>query len=265
MSTKALWLWLSMGCALLACGGSDTTTGRQITLHTAAQSDPEIAGAFATETGWTVQLSKAVLSVGSLYYFDGEPAFVLRKQKPLWLRLADALGPSVAHAHPGHYLAGMALGQVTVPSSLDLLAGKVVLPDGIGITGLYRSARLQLAAPSTEPARTQLGGQVAVVEGVAHKDGQTVFFKLSASFSDVARSVSQGQVDGCPFDELEVEDDGTVTLTVKPHVWFNLVDFTGVAPGTAEAPTELAAGETPQIAFALGLVQLSAYHFAYQP
>jgi hypothetical protein len=265
MFTKALWLWLPLSCALLACGGSDTTTGRPVVLHTALQSDPEIAGAFATETGWTVQLNKAVFSVGALYYFDGEPAFVLHEQRPLWQRLARALGPSIAHAHPGHYLAGMALGQMTVPTPADLLAGKVVLPDGNGITGLYRSARLQLAAPTAGPGLTQLGGQVAVVEGVATKDDQTVYFKLSASFADVARSVTQGQVDGCLFDEVEVEEGGTVTVTVKPHIWFNLVDFTGVAPGAAGTPTEIAAGETAQIAFALGLVQLSAYHFIYGP
>jgi len=152
---------------------------------------------------------------------------------------------------------------VTTPATADLFAGRVVLPDGNGITGLYRSARLTLAAPTSEPARTQLGGQVAVVEGVARKGEQTVYFRLSASFADVARSVTQGQVDGCAFNEAEVEEDGTVTVTVKPHVWFNLVDFTGVAPGTTNAPTEIAVGETPQIAFVLGLVQLSAYHFSY--
>jgi len=264
MTIKALWLRLSLSSALCACGGSDTTTGRQVVLHTAARADPEIAAAFATETGWTVQLSKAALSVGSLYYFDGEPAFVLRAPRPLWQRLARALGPSIAHAHPGHYMAGMALGQMTAPTPVDLLAGKVALPDGIGITGLYRSGRLQLSAPTTAPAPAQLAGQVAVVEGVAKKEEQTVHFRLSASFADVARSVTQGQVDGCPFDEIEVEADGTVTMTVKPHIWFNLVDFTGVAPGAAGAPTEIAAGQTPQIAFALGLVQLSAYHFSYE-
>lgn len=265
MSRTHASLWLSLSCLLFACGGSDSTTGRPVVLHTALQADGELSTEFATETGWTVQLSKAVLSVGALYYFDGEPAFVSREQRPLWQRLARALGPSIAYAHPGHYLAGMALGQVTTPATADLFAGRVALPDGNGITGLYRSARLTLAAPTSEPARTQLEGQVVVVEGVAKKAEQTVFFKLSASFADVARSVAQGQVDGCVFDEAEVEEDGTVTVTVKPHVWFNLVDFTGIAPGTANAPTAVAAGDTPQIAFALGLVQLSAYHFSYGP
>jgi hypothetical protein len=264
MSRQApsLWRWISV-CLLLACACSDTTTGQRVVLHTVVQADAELAGEFPTETGWTVQLSKAVFSVGALYYFDGEPAFVQREQRPLWWRLARALGPRIAHAHPGHYLAGMALGQVTVPAAVDLFAGRVSLPDGDGITGLYRSARMQLAAPTIEPALSLLRGQVAVVEGVARKAEQTVYFKLSASFADVARSVTQGQVDGCVFDEVQVEEDGTVTVGVKPHVWFNLVDFTGVAPGAPEAPTEIAAGETPQIAFALGLVQLSAYHFSY--
>jgi hypothetical protein len=33
--------------------------------------------------------------------------------------------------------------------------------------------------------------------------------------------------------------------------------------GTPEAPTELAPGTTPRIAFALGLAQIAAYSFAF--
>ena len=75
--------------------------------------------------------------------------------------------------------------------------------------------------------------------------------------------MTKGEVDGCVFDTADVQDDGTVTLTFEPKIWFDLVDFSKVDPGTADAPTEIPHGDIAQIGFALGLVQLTAYHFAY--
>ncbi len=266
---KSSRLALAMAIAAAAGCGSDTTTGKQIVLHTRLAADPEIMGAFQTGTGWSITLDKAVLATGPLYYFDGEPAFVRRPGRSIFRRLASLFQEGVAHAegatraHPGHYIAGNAKGQMTMPYSADLLAGQVMLPDGNGITGLFRSARFSLSAPSAGPATGALGDKVAVTEGSATKDGKTVHFRLSATFADVSRSVKDGQVEGCEFKETQVDADGTVTVTIRPHKWFDLVDFGPVAPGTEAAPTEIAAGETAQLAFALGLVQLSAYYFEY--
>jgi hypothetical protein len=254
---------LTFVAVLASACGSDTTTGREIVLQTKLEADSEIEAPFETKTGWTVTLTKAVISGGPLYYFDGEPAFV-RNEGPSWLeRIASWFGTSTAHAHPGHYVAGMALGQMTTPFLADLLSGPVALAEGNGITGQYRSARFSFAAPSGGALADDLGPAVAIVEGAAVKGEQTVHFKLSADFADVSRSVSDGHVEGCGFDETEVTSDGTVTVHVVPHVWFSLVDFTEVASGSPEAPTEVAKGETAQIAFALGLVQLSAYRFSF--
>lgn len=258
MWSRTLWL-LPL---LIACG-SNTTTGHPVVLRTALRADPEIEAPFTTETGWTVQLSKAAVSMGALYYFDGEPAFVRRDAPTRWL--ASALGLGIARAHPGHYIAGMAVGQMTTPAFADLLAGSTPLPDGNGISGDFRSARFQFAAPTMEPGASSLSGGVALAEGVARNGAREVFFRVRASFDDVARSVSDGAVDGCVFEEAEVDADGAVTVTVVPHVWFNLVDFADLPAGSAAAPTEIAAGSTPQIAFSLGVAQLSAYRFAYVP
>lgn len=264
MKTIALWMGALALWTVAGCGG-DATTGHPVVLRTQIEADSEIAGDFVTATGWSVRLSKAALSLGSLYYFDGEPAFVSRAARPSWKRIALSPFVSIARAHPGHYIAGMALGQVTAPGFADLLAGTTMLPEGSGITGTYRSARVVLAQPTAEPALSRLGSHVAEVEGIASKGQRTVHFRVSADFSEVARSVTNGQVDGCAFELAEVDEDGVVTLSVRPHVWLNLVDFTAVAPGSAEAPTEIAHGETAQVAFALGLVQLSAYQFRYDP
>lgn len=254
-------LLLALLIGALACGG-ETTSGRQVTLRTQAQVAPESGGAFVTDTGWTVRLSRAVVSIGALYYFDGEPAFARRPAPSFGRRMAALLGPSVAHAHPGHYLAGRALGQMTAPAFADLLAGPVMLPEGEGVTGRYRSARVVLAAPLGESARAALGTSVAAVEGVAQRGEQTVYFKLGADVVDVARGAREAQVEGCVFEEADVEDDGLVSVRIDPHVWLDLVDFAEVVPGNADAPTQVPRGHTAQLGFALGVAQLSAYRFS---
>jgi hypothetical protein len=259
---RKILLATTFSSALVAVScGSDSTSGHPVRLHTALVADPEIDGPFATETGWMVQLDQAAVSLGALYYFDGEPAFVERARRSLLAQFAALFRTPIAHAHPGHYIAGAALGQMVVPAASVLSSEPVELSEGNGLTGLYRSARLVLAADESDAE--PLAGGVAVLQGRASKDGVTVHFKLSASYADVARSVSKGEVNGCVFDESEVERDGTVTVTVTPHIWLDLVDFADVAPGSAEQPTEIAHGELAQIAFALGVAQLSAYHFSF--
>jgi hypothetical protein len=54
-----------------------------------------------------------------------------------------------------------------------------------------------------------------------------------------------------------------VTVRVDPSVWFFLVDFSELDPGTEDEPSELEPDSQPRIAFAEGLAQLSAYEFSY--
>jgi hypothetical protein len=227
---------LVLGVVLTVCSlatavscGSNTTTGHPVSLRTQVMADPEIDRAFNTETGWSVRVEKAAVSLAALYYFDGEPAFVLRT-RPLLEQFAALFRPSIAHAHPGHYIAGSALGQMTRSFALELGSEPSALPEGIGVTGLYRSARVVLG-PADNGDSAALADDVATLTGTAEKDGVTVHFQLSASLADVTRSVSKGAVNGCVFDESEVEHDGTVTLSIKPHIWLNLVDFTEVESG----------------------------------
>jgi hypothetical protein len=67
------------------------------------------------------------------------------------------------------------------------------------------------------------------------------------------------------FEEFDVTSDGTVTLTVAPKVWFDLVDFSGLDSGSDDAPTSIGAGLRAHTAFALGVAQLSAYRFGFSP
>jgi hypothetical protein len=85
----------------------------------------------------------------------------------------------------------------------------------------------------------------------------------SADLVDIEKSAAAGQVAGCEFTETDVKDDGTVTVLVNPRVWFNLVDFSAIDPGSEEAPSVFPDDSQPKIAFAQGLAQLSAYKFSY--
>lgn len=250
----------------LACSGgeSESTTGKRIQLRTIVQGNESVAKEFTTGTGWNVTLTAAALAIGGLYYFDGTPAFVELEppRRPLFERI-QRLFVGVAYAHPQHYVAGNALGQMTTSSSADLFAGPTQLPDGEGVTGTYRSARLVLPESNAGPLADVLEQHVAVAVGVATKDDEIVHFRAFAELADIEKTSPAGEIDGSVFDEVAVEIDGTVTLTVTPSIWFNLVDFSEVEPGTEDQPTELTPGGAAAIGFALGVAQLSAYHYSY--
>ncbi len=257
-------LGLTLGASLQACssGSSDSTGGKLVVLHTRVVVDTVAESEFETALGWRVRLSEARVSAGPFYYFDGAPPLVLRRPSNDW-RFAQLLGIGVAHAHPGHYQAGNAMGQMLDSASIDLLGGGSDLPDGEGVSGTYRSARFTFATPSGKGAPA-LGGHVALAVGSADKDGETSrFFRAFADLSQIEKSAAQAHIDGCEFSEVDVASDGTVTVTVNPKIWFDLVDFTDAEAGSASAPADLPQGSQPQLAFVLGTTQLSAYKFAF--
>jgi hypothetical protein len=256
---------LAVALVLSACG-NDGTTGKMVVLHTRVVTDLPAGETVTTSMGWVVTLRKAVVGSGAMYYYDGEPAFTRAPRRGRLQRLVAALSPiATAWAHPGHYVEGSPKGQMLEDFSIDLLAGPATLPDGNGISGSVRSATFSFAAHPAGPAVAALGGHVVATAGSASKDGKTVNFVLTADLADVAKTAKDGQVTGCAFKETSVDADGTVTITIKPRVWFSLVDFAEIAAGTPDAPTVIGADTTAHIGFALGLGQLSAYGFEYTP
>jgi hypothetical protein len=241
-----------MSCVLLLAACGSDTTGKRITLHTTVTAAPDKAQ-LTTGFGWDVTLTKAAIATEGFYYFDGPPPTARYRPKPK--RWSDYL-VGTAHAHPGHYQSGTALGEALFPGpeTLDLFApAPILLPDGGGITGTYRSARVLL--PNVE-------GHIAVAEGKAALHGSTsptpIYFRLVADYNDVSTSIQNGAVDGCVLDEVDVGENGAINMQIEPRVWLNLVDFSKIAPGTAEAPTE-----ARDAGFSQGITQLSAYRFTY--
>jgi hypothetical protein len=256
---------LALGVGAQACG-SEETGGQRVVLGTRIALDPAASAGFQTAAGWSVTLSKAVVATGPLYYFDGAPPLVRVAPQRSWQFALRVLGVGTAHAHPGHYEAGNALGQMLQAWSLDLLAGPTELPAGEGVSGVYRSARFSFQTPAEGPMAGALEGHLAIVEGRAEKSGEEPrVFRAVADFLDVQRSASLARVEGCEFSELDIEADGVVTVLVRPEVWFELVDFAELEPGSVQERSEFAADSQPKIAFAQGLAQLSAYKFSYSP
>jgi len=245
---------------VVGCGDSSgTTAGKRIELRAKAAPVANFS-AFTTGFGWDVTLTRAAVAVSALYYFDGPPPTAFRTPTNRE-KIERFIGLGTAWAHPGHYQAGTALGQsiFPAPTAVDLFATPTALASGDGITGIYRSARFVFA--QSAPVDTSLSGHIALVEGKAVKHGTAdapVFFRLIADYADLSQNVNNGAVDGCVFNETDIEADGEVTVTVKPSVWLNLVDFSKIAAGTEEAPTE-----TTNAGFSQGVTQLSAYQFSY--
>jgi hypothetical protein len=257
--------WLGLAGWIEACG-ADEASGQRIVLSTRVE---PVAGAqsFTTAVGWNVTLSRALISTGPFYYFAGAPPLVrlLPKRAPewRWSSAAALLGLGEAFAHPGHYKAGQALGQMLQPWSVDLLAGGADLPVGDGVTGLYRSASFSFTSPPEGPIAFDLSGHAAVVEGAAERAGTPPLrFVATADLADIERSAANGYIDGCQFDELDIAGDGRVTVHVTPKIWFDLVDFSELTPA-GDAAVEFPPDSQPKIAFALGLAQLSAYEFSF--
>lgn len=252
---------------LEACSSNDATGGKRVVLHTRIELESADLTSFDTALGWHVALERAFAATGSFAYFDGVPPLMVLGPTP---RSSDAfawsqwLGVSVAHAHPGHYQAGNALGEMTEPSSIDLFAGTSALADGHGVTGTYRSGRFSFGSPPVGPFARELAGHAALVEGSATLDGETTrHFRAFADVEELAKIQPEGNIDGCPFDAVPIAGEGTVTVRIDPSVWFYLVDFSELEPGSEDAPSEFEPGSQPRIAFSDGLAQLSAYEFSY--
>jgi hypothetical protein len=256
---------LGVALCIEACSSGETG-GDRVVLDTRVELAPN-AQTFTTAMGWDVTLSRILISTGPLYYFDGAPPVVRREprqQRQRWPAPLQALGVSEAFAHPGHYRAGEALGQMLDSWSIDLLAGAADLPVGEGVTGVYRSASFSFTAPPEGPMASAMESHAAIVEGIAERAPEPPLrFVATADLADIERTASDGYINGCEFEEIDIERGGRVTVRVNPKVWFDLVDFAELARAAGDAPVAFPDGSQPEIAFALGLAQLSAYKFSF--
>jgi len=274
---------LTVGLCATGCsssGDGSGTTGHAISLKTRAEVKDDLTQAKTNALGWSVTISEAHLSVGPLYYYAGDPVLSQRHMDKRPLRNAFAMigdwlvGP--AFAHPGHYIAGAAMGQMLTPTTLDLLAGSVNLADGDGVTGSTNSAKFTWQSPPQGERAAALESHVILTKGVAIKGATTIHFIAKADEPEVHDGDDKAEVAGCAFGStpgesgVNMDGNGTVTLTLSPSVWFDEVDFSYVAPGgDAGAPTPDAngvvdiAGTLAWEGFIRGVKKGTGYEFSY--
>ncbi len=210
---------LTVGTAPLGCNDDESsgTTGRRVALEVRIAASAE-SKQFTNAKGWTVTLTKAVISTGAMYLYDGDTLFASRRphrERSLVQR---------AFAHPGHYVPGNAKGEMLSASSADLLGG-ATLGAGEGVSGFVRSATFSFGTPPTGPLAAELGANVIVLEGNATKDGVSRPFHAEVTPDEVKDTKGLPQIEGCPFQRADVEGDGAVAITIKLPVWFDQVDF----------------------------------------
>jgi hypothetical protein len=266
---------LGAGALLGACAGdgaaeSDdgaSTTGARVQLATTIAPGPL---AFTNDEGWSIEVRRALVSIGALHYFSGEPIEGAEEarleRRPPGGALGWLLAPLAireAHAHPGHYAEGDARGEMLAPTSVDLAAGPIAIGGGDGVTGEVRSARFTWGAPAEGPFASDLGDAVVLVEGRAERDGAVRFFRLSAAAAELPDADTT--VDGCVFDPADVGGDGAVTLTIVPSVWLAGADLEDAPGGDEGAPAEVPGGTQPKNAFLRGLAKGGAFHFRFDP
>ena len=228
--------------SLLGCG--DDSTGRaRVRFPVTARG---VDTTFTTSRGWSVRVTEARVAVGPLRWFEGAPVFALR----WWER---ALGVSVAHAHPGHYVPGEALADALTRRVVDLTAGSVPIDTADGVTGAAQSGHVELRPPSADlgPAGTALDGATLTVRGEATLGAQRVRFRGSQQLSLVLEGVTAtGAVDAHGWE-----------LQVSVGRWVDRVDFAALTPATPDA--EVVFGSDSQAANALyrGATSVASYRF----
>lgn len=253
----------------------DNTTGRRITLKTRIDGGTDAAQPFNTPLGWNVTLSKLYLATGAFYYFDGATIFSRtfieqpsrEESAPGLRRAVDAfdrfLGVRTAHAHPGHYIPGTARGEMLTASSVDLHAGPATLATGSGITGVTRSATFTFGAPASGPFAAELGAHAIVAEGIATKGSETRVFRVELDANDLLNAKKEPAIVGCLFKEVDMQADGTVTLAIKPGLWFAQVEFETMPASSDGKPVLMDPSVLARKELVLGVLAGDAYVFSY--
>lgn len=250
----------TLGGILGASCTNDTTAQKRVSLATQIVADDAVEAPIINAYGWSLKLSRIALSVGPLYYWNGAP------------EVAQATPPNPfhffripsAHAHPGHYVPGDAMGQMLQPSSVDLALGEATLPMGEGVSGVYRSARFTFEEKPVGNAVEALAGHVVVLEGTGVKDTLQRVFRAEFDIADVLDAANLAEVDGCAFlKDPDVQADGTMTVHVVPSVWLDQLELDDVAESMDGTPVLLAKDSIAFRALERGLKKAPAFVFEY--
>jgi hypothetical protein len=197
-----------------------------------------------------------------MYFYDGAPIFTASRARFRW---SDLLGVRSAHAHPGHYAPGNAMGQLLVPSSADLVTPQTTLGVGEGVTGRVRSATFGYQSPAQGPLAQQLGTNIVVLEGTATKDAERRVFRFEVSGSEIKGLDGLAAIEGCPFADVVVAGNGTVTVRIDLALVMQQLEFSELAPSASGAPVLVPAASVLHDQLVRGLKGGQAYQFSFAP
>ncbi|MCP3142922.1 hypothetical protein [Pyxidicoccus xibeiensis] len=202
----------------------------------------------ANEKGWTVTLDSAHVSVGPVRFFEGRVLLTRRAPRFDWYSLIGG----TAHAHPGHYLPGDAMGEVLTTTTVDLLAG-APLGDASAVTGEYGSLELTLATPTaTTDERGLLSGHAVRVTGTARNgDGGSVRFEAVADLP--------APVAGVRFEKSMGMEAGRVRIAVDLGKWLGRIDFATATDLDADGIFTFPVGSQARNALVRGMEDTTTY------
>ncbi|MFP2906229.1 hypothetical protein ACLESD_14415 [Pyxidicoccus sp. 3LFB2] len=201
------------------------------------------------ERGWTVTVESAHASLGPVRFFEGRVLLSSRRTPRFdWYSLVGG----TAHAHPGHYLPGDAMGEVLTTATVDLLAG-AALGDANAVTGEYGSLELTLQPPTASTDATGvLGGHAVRVRGTArNSDGGTLRFD---AVTDVAAPVA-----GVRFEKSMGMEAGRVRIAVDLGKWLGRIDFATATDPDADGIYTLPADSQARNALVRGVEDTTTY------
>ncbi|WP_338872858.1 hypothetical protein [Myxococcus stipitatus] len=201
------------------------------------------------ERGWKVTLDTAHVSLGPVRFFEGR---VLLSSRPSRLNLYSLIG-GTAHAHPGHYIPGDALGELLETHTVNLLGGVMTLGTASAVTGEYGSLELTLPAPtSATDARGVLKGHAVRLTGTAaHVDKGQVRFDVEV---DLPKPVA-----GVRFEKSLGKEAGRVRISVDLRKWMDRIDFATATDPDADGTYTFPADSQARNALLRGVEDTTAY------
>ena len=156
------------------------------------------------------------------------------------------------------------VGEMLTATSVDLAGKDATLPTGSGVTGITRSATFTFAAPATGPFAAELGSHVVVVEGTADKGGMQRVFRAEVDLPELLNANKEPAIVGCTFKEVDMQADGTVTVTIKPSLWFDQVEFDTIPASTDGKAVLMDPSTLGRKELVLGMLASDGYVFSYQ-
>lgn len=244
--------WALLAAALVStmsvqCG--DEATGRQRVTFDVYARGARLEG--DTSLGWHVRVESAFVAAGPIRWYEGQPLFG---------RVLQAFS-GVAWAHPGHYVPGGALADITTRAVVDLAsATPVLVGHANGVSGTAHSAHFELHPSEDDlgPARSVLRGGTLTLRGTAARGDVTVRFDAMLRL-DV-------NVEGVPASATFDGSPGRWEVAVDLTNWLDRVDF-ATLPAPAEPGGVASFPEMSQPTNALyrGVVSGASYRFTWIP